>query len=141
MTTNSYSEHHRFRLPPKSKPSFLVDSSTLKPQCKRATYLTFTNTRVPKHSRTPASCARRPAALHSLGCSAEEITAALERRRTQETEEAVVKKAEEKTNLAELDRRAKDAKNPPKPTSTESKASSSSSGGGSSSSSGDAASK
>jgi len=43
-----------------------------------------------------------PAALHSMGCSAEEIGAALERRRERETAENVVKAAAERTNLAEL---------------------------------------
>jgi hypothetical protein len=57
----------------------------------------------------------RPAALHSLGCSAEEISAALERRRKAEEETAALKKIEDKTNKAELERREKDAKTPPKP--------------------------
>ena len=57
--------------------------------------------------------AHRPAALHSLGCSAEEIAAALERRRKQEDEAATLKAAQDKTQIAELDRRQKDAKNPP----------------------------
>ena len=56
-----------------------------------------------------------PAALHSLGCTAEEISAALERRRAQEKETADMKKIEEKTAKAELERREKDAINPPKP--------------------------
>ena len=56
-----------------------------------------------------------PAALHSLGCTAEEISAALERRRAQEKEAADMKKIEEKTVKAELERREKDAINPPKP--------------------------
>jgi hypothetical protein len=54
-----------------------------------------------------------PAALHSLGCTAEEISAALERRRVQEKETADMKKIEDKTTKAELQRREKDAKNPP----------------------------
>jgi hypothetical protein len=56
-----------------------------------------------------------PAALHSLGCSAEEIAAALERKRKIEEEAAAMKKIEDKTTKAELERREKDAKNPPKP--------------------------
>lgn len=74
-------------------------------------------------------CAHRPAALHSLGCSAEEIAAALERRREKEKEAATLKAAQDKTQLAELDRREKDAKNPPE-------GQSSGGGGGASSSSG-----
>jgi hypothetical protein len=54
-----------------------------------------------------------PAALHSLGCSAEEIASAMERRRTLEKNEAAIKEIESKTNKAELERREKDAKNPP----------------------------
>jgi hypothetical protein len=57
----------------------------------------------------------RPAALHSLGCSAEEISAALERRRKVEEDVAAMKKIEDKTTKAELERREKDAKNSPKP--------------------------
>jgi len=57
----------------------------------------------------------RPAALHSLGCSAEEISAALERKRKAEDEASAMKKIEDKTTKAELERREKDAKNPPKP--------------------------
>lgn len=53
-----------------------------------------------------------PAALHSMGCSAEEITAALERRREREAAEKVVKDAQEKTNLAELAAREKLATTP-----------------------------
>lgn len=56
-----------------------------------------------------------PAALHSLGCSAEEIAVALERKRKVEEEAAAMKQIEDKTNKAELERREKDAKNPPKP--------------------------
>jgi predicted ATP-grasp superfamily ATP-dependent carboligase len=56
-----------------------------------------------------------PAALHSLGCSAEEIASALERRRKVEKEAEEMKKIEDKTNKAELARREKDAINPPKP--------------------------
>jgi hypothetical protein len=54
-----------------------------------------------------------PAALHSLGCSAEEISSALDRRRKVEEQAKKMKDAEEKTNLAELERREEDAKNPP----------------------------
>jgi len=68
-----------------------------------------------KHSRTPVFFAHRPAALHSLGCSAEEIAVALERKRKVEEEAAAMKQIEDKTNKAELERREKDAKNPPKP--------------------------
>lgn len=56
-----------------------------------------------------------PAALHSLGSTAEEITAALERRRAQEKETTDMKKVEDVTIKAELERRKKDAINPPKP--------------------------
>ena len=56
-----------------------------------------------------------PAALHSLGCSAEEIASALERRRKVEKEAEEMKKIEDKTSKAELVRREKDAINPPKP--------------------------
>lgn len=56
-----------------------------------------------------------PAALHSLGCSAEEIASAIERRRVMEKEAVSMKKAEDKTNKAELKRREQDAINPPKP--------------------------
>lgn len=56
-----------------------------------------------------------PAALHSLGCTAEEITSALERRREQEKEATEMKKVEDGTVKAELERRKKDAINPPKP--------------------------
>lgn len=57
----------------------------------------------------------RPAALHSLGCSAEEIAAALERKRKIEEGAAAMKQIEENATKAELERREKDAKNPPKP--------------------------
>lgn len=55
-----------------------------------------------------------PAALHSLGCSSEEISSALERRRKAEKEADDMKKIENKTVKAELGRREKDAINPPK---------------------------
>jgi hypothetical protein len=54
-----------------------------------------------------------PACLHSLGCSAEEIASAIERRRQLEGEQKKMKAIEEKTSKAELERREKDAKNPP----------------------------
>ena len=56
-----------------------------------------------------------PAALHSLGCSAEEIAAALERKRKAEEEATAMKQIEYNTTKAELERREKNAKNPPKP--------------------------
>ena len=56
-----------------------------------------------------------PPALHSIGCTAEEISAALDRRRELEKKQAEMKAIEEKTTKAELERREKDAKNPPKP--------------------------
>ena len=66
-----------------------------------------------------------PSALHSLGCSSEEISSALERRREVEKESEAMKKLEDKTNKAELERREKDAINPPKPETSGSSGSSS----------------
>lgn len=43
-----------------------------------------------------------PAALHSLGCSAEEIAAALERRRATETAQNALKGVQRDTEEAEL---------------------------------------
>ena len=54
-----------------------------------------------------------PAALHSLGCSSEEIASAVDRRREAEKSVNEMKKIEEKTNKAELKRREHDAVNPP----------------------------
>ena len=54
-----------------------------------------------------------PAALHSLGCSAEEIAAALDRKRKTEEEAAAMKKIQDKTTKAELERREKEAKGQP----------------------------
>jgi hypothetical protein len=50
-----------------------------------------------------------PVALHSLGCTAEEISAALQRRRDQENVNADVKAIEQRTTIAELKRRERDA--------------------------------
>ena len=65
----------------------------------------------------------RPAALHSLGCSAEEIASAMQRRRDAEKRDESMKAEREKTEKAELQARAKAANNleggeeasPPKP--------------------------
>jgi hypothetical protein len=53
-----------------------------------------------------------PPALHSLGCTAEEISAALDRRRELEKKQADMKALEEKTAKAELERRERDANKP-----------------------------
>jgi hypothetical protein len=53
-----------------------------------------------------------PTALHSLGCSAEEIAAALDRRRTTENEAKAMEKERESTEREELKARSKVAKNP-----------------------------
>ena len=47
-----------------------------------------------------------PAALHSLGCSSEEISSALDRRRELEKNDAVLKQQREKTELEELKSRS-----------------------------------
>jgi len=54
-----------------------------------------------------------PAALHSLGCSAEEIASAMQRRRDAEAKEANMNDARESTERAELKARTKLANNPP----------------------------
>ena len=54
-----------------------------------------------------------PAALNSLGCSAEEIASAMDRRRKVEDEAKKLKEVQDQTNKAELERREEDAKNPP----------------------------
>ena len=54
-----------------------------------------------------------PAALHSLGCSAEEIASAMQRRRDAEAQEKAMNDEREKTERAELKARAKLAANPP----------------------------
>ena len=53
-----------------------------------------------------------PAALHSLGCSAEEIASAMERRRVADAKEQYMKDEREKTERVELKARAKLAANP-----------------------------
>jgi hypothetical protein len=53
-----------------------------------------------------------PAALHSLGCSAEEIASALERRRALEKQETALKKQRDATETDELKARSKIAKQP-----------------------------
>ena len=53
-----------------------------------------------------------PVALHSLGSTAEEITAALERRREQDTKDKEMKSVEDSTTKAELQAREKLAKHP-----------------------------
>jgi hypothetical protein len=53
-----------------------------------------------------------PAALHSLGCTSEEIASALERRRAQEREAEQLKKAQQSTAVAELEAREHAAKHP-----------------------------
>ena len=68
-----------------------------------------------------------PVALHSLGSTAEEIAAALERRREQDKKEKEMKAVEEKTNKAELQAREKLARHQelnPQPTAGNSKANS-----------------
>ena len=54
-----------------------------------------------------------PAALHSLGCSAEEIASAMQRRRDAESKEANMNDVRESTERAELKARTKLANNPP----------------------------
>ena len=61
----------------------------------------------------PFSYVYRPAALHSLGCSAEEIASAMQRRRDAESQEKALNDEREKTERAELKARAKLAANPP----------------------------
>ena len=51
-----------------------------------------------------------PTALHSLGCSAEEIAAALERRRAIEKEESTLQAVQTKTDVAELQARERAAR-------------------------------
>jgi len=53
-----------------------------------------------------------PAALHSLGCSAEEIASAMQRRRDSEAKEKAMSDERQKTEKAELKARAKVAANP-----------------------------
>jgi hypothetical protein len=53
-----------------------------------------------------------PTALHSLGCSAEEIAAALDRRRTTENEAKAMNNEREQTEKDELKARSKVAKQP-----------------------------
>lgn len=59
-----------------------------------------------------------PAALHSLGCSAEEIGSALDRRRALEKQEVSLQKQRDVTEVDELKARSKVAKTPPQPTTT-----------------------
>jgi len=53
-----------------------------------------------------------PAALHSVGCSAEEISSAMQRRREREAKETSMNEEREKTERAELKARSKVAANP-----------------------------
>ena len=53
-----------------------------------------------------------PSALHSLGCSSEEIGSAMERRRAKDAEEKAMNTEREKTEKAELKARTKFAQNP-----------------------------
>tara|TARA_B110000971_G_scaffold204436_1_gene225904 strand:+ start:315 stop:806 length:492 start_codon:yes stop_codon:yes gene_type:complete len=77
-----------------------------------------------------------PVALHSLGSTAEEITAALERRREQDTKDKEMKSVEDKTTKAELQAREKLAKHPELAAPAAGGASSSSSGSSSAQSGG-----
>ena len=54
-----------------------------------------------------------PSAMHSLGCSAASISAALERRKTDEIKKRKADELEEKVVEAESERRIKNANNPP----------------------------
>ena len=54
-----------------------------------------------------------PSAMHSLGCSASSISAALERRKTEESKKRKADELQEKVVEAESELRIKNAKNPP----------------------------
>ena len=54
-----------------------------------------------------------PSAMHSLGCSAASISAAIERRKQDETKKRKAEELEERVVKAQSERRIKDAKTPP----------------------------
>ena len=51
-----------------------------------------------------------PAALHSLGCSAEEIAAALQRRRDADAKQAELQEVKDRAETAELEQRERVAR-------------------------------
>ena len=58
-----------------------------------------------------------PAALHSLGCSSEEVSSALARKRKTVEKDEILQKERDVTERDELKARSKIAKNPPQPAS------------------------